>query len=196
MRKFIFCFSLLLFYSGCKDTATEPTTNEQFYPLQIGNYWNYRLLKYDSLGNLTDNSIVLPERILRDTVINGEKWFLLNVMGYLSMVDIPYINKSNGLHTWSGRNAEIVYKYPANIGDVCGDSLKIVGINQRTTTIAGDFTCVVYKKEKYDPTLFWIYYNTFIAPGYGKVKVEYFQSIDRVKWYKIGEYNLDNFKLN
>ena len=186
---------LLVFIVGCKDSSTESSQNNQLLPLHIGNYWAYRFTSYDSSGNQNDLGILLSEMVMRDTIINGNKWSIVN-MTSLFNIETPYINKSDGLHYHSNGTDYLSYKYPANIGDVFGDSIFVSGINQKVSSKVGNVNCIVYKKIWYDQTILWITTTTYFAPGVGKVKVEYYRSKDRLVWSKYGEQNLDACILN
>lgn len=195
MKPFIFISIIFISIAGCDDSLN-PNKSDQFYPLKVGSYWTYRLIQYDSTGTAIDQNFVFPERVVRDSIINGEKWYIINSIGYLSLIDNAYINKSDGFYTRSGNKVMMVYKYPARKNEIFGDSVKVVETNQTVSTIAGNFNCVTYQTVLYNSTLSWVYQNTYVAPGYGKVKIEYYSSKDQVTFTKLGEYNLESYRVN
>lgn len=95
MKKYIFPINLLailLLISSCEDivdadykikktkinynTVIADQENDVIMPLKIGNVWVYRITDYDFDGNIDDisyDSILVK----KDTIINGEKWYVL-----------------------------------------------------------------------------------------------------------------------
>jgi hypothetical protein len=154
-----------MFFTSCNETSTNNNPIE-IIPLNIGNKWLY------SVKSL-DDSVVKANQILKDTLLQGEKWFIMNLDG------VPVFiaqNKPDGL--WIFRKstaypdgkAVLFYKYPAKVGDSYDiDTIKISVLSIRDTiqVIGGTYTCYHYQtlygqQEKYDE---------YLAPGIGAIKL-------------------------
>lgn len=73
--------------SNTSTNNSSSTSNDSYYPLQIGNYWVYDNYEKDTLGN--EKNIMLQDSITitRDTLINGNKYFVLE--GSYTMYNQP-----------------------------------------------------------------------------------------------------------
>lgn len=59
------------------DSIINPIEEPSYYPLQIGNYWVYENYEKDTLGNEKNIMIQDSITITKDTLINGNKYFVL-----------------------------------------------------------------------------------------------------------------------
>ncbi|MDP1994643.1 MAG: hypothetical protein Q8K40_05280 [Ignavibacteria bacterium] len=190
---------LIIFYcfSGCKDLSINVIDSNHFYPLAIGNYWNYQSINYDSLGNAEYDSSLYEEKVIGDTILAGEKWFNLKLTTPSLNGTIAYKNSAVGLIMQTDGvmfKYPLVYKYPATINDVFSDSVKVIALNEMTSTLAGSFNCLVY--QQVHPYLSgWLYINTYVSPGVGKVKMEGLLTTDKTKFVKWGELTLMDYKV-
>lgn len=64
-------------FSCSKENDIHPPSI-QVIPLRVGNQWQYREFRYDRNGSLTDSSTLVTRSVLRDTLINGSTWYVLN----------------------------------------------------------------------------------------------------------------------
>jgi hypothetical protein len=181
----------LFVISSCKDNSTNNSETKEFFPLAVGNYWNYQWVMFDTTGRIENDSIYLPEKVVGDTMIDGSKWFLYNILGYIGLVK----NGPNGLYGYSGNSTPLLeYKYPALANEMCGDSLYVIATNVSVSTKAGIFNCIEYQRIIYQSPI-WIEDRRYIAVGIGKVKTEYYYSKDKKSYIKKGEINLVDYKL-
>lgn len=87
----IYCFALCLFVTSYTFAQTD-TTKKEFYPLNIGNVWQYR----------DESNAVSTEKIIGDTVVDGIQYFLLihslQTSGGLMRIDSLFrvINRRGG----------------------------------------------------------------------------------------------------
>lgn len=150
MRNLLLFATLLILASCTKeiieipDPTPEPESVLTYYPLEIGNYWIYQDYKIDSLGNETITPTIDSLVIEKDTLINGNRFFVMN----------EYTNGqiSSG---WN-RTVRDSSNYIVNIdGEKIfstanfSDSLRIFNIIVEQDTLV----CVVYKMEQEKPTI-------------------------------------------
>ena len=105
---------LFLILASCKkEEAPEPLV-EQTIPLQTNNLWVYEVTDYDSNGNIVATS-ESRTMVLRDTLINKSKWYILNNRSIVQ-------NNSNGYAYFNKNNKpadQAVMIYPnANHGGI------------------------------------------------------------------------------
>jgi hypothetical protein len=191
----LLALAILLVIDGCthesQPVASVPgqVPDPPIMPLKVGNLWKWRQTHFDTLGNTTDvhyDSLY----IFRDSVVNGERWYLRNHEGH----NWGYSNRADGLwfRFFSPNNPtdeRLMYKYPAAVGDaypyldvvVQGPAAYLVterNITQVTsigTVIsipAGTFTCQVHQVVPRDPYGWRMV--LFLSPGYGLVKSDYY----------------------
>ncbi|MGA2296122.1 MAG: hypothetical protein ABSG15_01060 [FCB group bacterium] len=177
---------------GCKsctksDSPVSPTISGVLIPLKIGNKWIYQDKQFDNPINPKIGKDTLY--IIKDTIINGETWYIP-----YGEINIPCINRSDGFYSMlpdslQNFNITLLFKYPANIGDMwnTGDSNRegnytLLSKNDTVTVTAGTFICYKYQSESqfsdillYQKSLFWI------CPGIGEIKIEDWESFDTNK---------------
>lgn len=121
--------AVALQFSGCGETPVEPDTSTLVMPLEVGVRWSYRLTETDATGSVTAEREEVVE-VLRDTVIAGERWYVLSRHPLPELWDEGLLNlatnRSDGLwHLYastaqtsvSGAEAELLFKHPARRGD-------------------------------------------------------------------------------
>lgn len=111
-------FSLLLIvtvFSSCKKDKGEPKTDAPitsasslsltYFPMTIGSYWVYQNVRIDTLGNETITSTTDTVKLVGDTIINGNTYFVFNGSAWLNIpASMSYYRDSSGyLVTPSGR---------------------------------------------------------------------------------------------
>lgn len=162
VKSVILSLSLGLFVLfGC--TSDNPTgasvPSGVIMPLAIGNQWIQRYVLYSDTQHETRDTI----KVLSDTLINNQRWYLVS--------DGPYgvlmANQSDGLWIRSGGISWLVWKYPANPGDVYhrpADSVRVASTSRTITVTAGTYRCYEYRINHNPPI--------FIAPNVGMVRLD------------------------
>jgi hypothetical protein len=160
----------LLFACG-KDNSTNPGPATQIMPLKIGNFWTYSRTTFNTNGNIVAFD-TLTETIVRDTIINNERWYIaLLSSGDSSRTDLM-TNRADGL--WGRRHDEdfIAINYPMTVGDTLSDAGLFMTLESDTSSItvpAGDFTCHNYHLFGYNIDI----YN-YYSPGIGQIMLRIF----------------------
>jgi hypothetical protein len=155
-------FIWLFLFTGCNDNAVNLTRTTSFYPLVIGNTWNYDYKTYDSLAAvmsvLTMREALSATRMKNDSLVyeidsplHPPKSGALNETYY-------YQNKTDGVHFlkssdpsgyWISDN--LLYKYPVSENGiyinayVYNDTTFVVSLNDTVICAAGKFNCITYK---------------------------------------------------
>ena len=170
----VICCCILFLILGCKkdDSILQPTSfSNTIFPLAVGNTWNFTQHSYDSTGTIT-SSESLSYVIVRDTIINNSKWYML--WGSLFLL----ANRDSGLYEYLNAGQKLFYKYPANAQDSFYISatygyLHVKSINISITVPAGTFNCYAY--ESYIPIAGATEID-YLCPGVGMIKIENYQS--------------------
>jgi hypothetical protein len=171
---------------NCKKNSN-PTDNmnsntTQIFPLSIGNQWIIQVTNYDTTGNVvySKNDTI---KILRDTIIQSEKWFI----GYGIIT-----NRDDGLYDYQvGSSNEIVlkYKYPSSTNSIYtyrGTQIRVLSIADSVSVQAGGFVCYRYR-EGVDT----ISYNDwYLSPNVGLVKADFYNPLSGGRVYKYLSYSL------
>ena len=170
MKKSILSLFVVLFIiSACSDSSSPSKTGWEFFPLKIGNIWNYQSF-YDN------DTIYITFHIQRDTIINYQKWYEIAID---SMSYVYYQNKSTGLWAYNIYNfgddnpSCLLYKYPAKTNEeyvVERDTIKVISIGQKVEVPAGNFNCYVYHMSGIGGMGSLYYYEHFISPNTGLIK--------------------------
>ena len=76
---------LALIFFSCEKKNSQETTSSipDFVKLKVGNYWVYDFFKVDSNGVATDQGKTDSSYIEKDTLINGDKYFIKNSHSYM-----------------------------------------------------------------------------------------------------------------
>ncbi|MFD2515578.1 hypothetical protein ACFSRY_17020 [Pontibacter locisalis] len=179
---FFFILSVALF-SCRKDEDVEPI--EEYMPLQVGNHWIYHVSDYDSEGNVVGNSS-FTRAVVKDTVINGGKWYILNDGNIVqnNRDGYVYFNRFNR----AGDQAVILYQNAATggIGYMYEyPNYKLWLLTTRTyettplVTQLGNFPSYVFTIERQyiqpnSPTTNSTWQKDYISPGLGMVRSDRF----------------------
>jgi len=205
---------LLIFgITSCKDKILGPNSDNLFYPLKVGNVWEYNIVQYDSIGNIEYEGD-FQEKVIADTIINGKLLYEIESPWYIEPAccdyHFYYHNSNDGLYfliysaVTTIRNNHI-YKYPCSEGEsfslnnIHNDSLLVVSTNDTITCEAGIFKCIVYKGIIKDvttpatPIVGYVY--TYISPGTGKIKLETFSINSNQEIIKRISYTLKSYSL-
>ncbi len=172
--------------AGCDDT-TAPTNKSELIlmPLAIGNHWIAKVRWYNPDGTLVSARLDTLN-IIDTSTVGGKLYHISNIGDY-------YRNDADGLRIFYGSpsgNSNYI-KFPAAVGDTFnsiayvsddGDDTTFTWMELMATDIlisvpAGNFKCYHYKYFDDYPGM-PEGFNTFIAPGIGFVKREYFGDED------------------
>jgi len=85
-KTLFFAISILaLIFFSCEKKNSQETTSSipDFVKLKVGNYWVYDFFKVDSNGVATDQGKTDSSYIEKDTLINGDKYFIKNSHSYM-----------------------------------------------------------------------------------------------------------------
>jgi hypothetical protein len=169
MRRFAILMVCVASLSCGDDDPTNPWQGGEIYPLAIGNSWTYEVMNFDSLGNV-ESLDTISASVVRDTVIDGETWYVTEGDGEEG-IHIGYcIIRSNGFYSnWP--DEELLYKYPARVGDqymVEDDTVIVENLDESVTVPAGEFDCVRYSVH----TIFPIRVYQKLCPNIGPVAIE------------------------
>ena len=76
---------LALIFFSCEKKNSQETASSvpDFVKLKVGNYWVYDFFKVDSNGVATDQGKTDSSYIEKDTLINGDKYFIKNSHSYM-----------------------------------------------------------------------------------------------------------------
>jgi hypothetical protein len=211
LTNILFSITLSVLISACHNSPTSPITvpnTGTLYPLNVGNYWKYKITVYDSI----DFQIQFTEQvdsIGTDSIINGNKWFSITTVtnsnrpGY-NGINL-YLNTGNGFYeyfVWApGNDSELIYKYPCQVGDVykeysiSSNPVKVINMQSVVISQAGKFNCIIYEFQ-YESAVGSVYDDVSVAIGIGKIREEYFfydSSMERVNIYTSDLYS---YKIN
>lgn len=175
MKKTLLQIILFLAFFGCK-TSEPPTScapilsTGQILPLAVGNKWLYRYDVFDEKGRLKGPGQLDTFIVTQDTIVDGEKWFMLN--------DVFSTNKKDGLWDIGFIKKDSIvldreYKYPGQKGDTViqsPDSSFTRVIVSIDTVISTPFGCFhAYEYLEFDLN---VEVHRFLAPGIGLLRSE------------------------
>jgi hypothetical protein len=185
--------SLLIFLlaGGCASDSLQVEDQLPIIPLAVGNQWVWKHTVIDSTNHVV-SSTQSTLRIIGDTIINGEQWYIPDRNYYQT-------NRPDGI--WSATKSDPLkskrdYKHPVNINEVMHSDTVSYGSGpkdyhiydyvlkekgQPISVIAGQFAANRYEPviKNLDGTLAsdsscncrsieWF------SPGYGLIKVEFY----------------------
>jgi hypothetical protein len=189
MKKFLLAL-MILTLAGCgrKEEATnQPADAGQaavgatvdtsvIVPLTVGNRWIYEVSALDTLSNSLKPERVDTHEVLRDTIIEDERWF--EVAGMMPPGGLA-TNRPDGF--WQKRpdyETFIFLKYPAPIGEEYKVQLgrsevfnRLESTGVAITVPAGTFICLKYSQIIQPQG--WIL-DYYIAPGQGGIRMDAF----------------------
>lgn len=171
--KFLLIPLLLITLVACKksDSTEDPASVPSLFPLKIGNTWNFKSTKMDTV--ITNHF----NKVIKDTTLLDETWAVLT---YDNAVNSILKNKLDGLwfviptKSTSGNTAILYYKYPVASGTqyMTPDSVNVtvVSTNESVTVPMGTFACYHYTMRYANKEV----YQEYFCPGTGLVKIEKF----------------------
>ena len=184
-------FSLFILVS-CKDNTTSPVVQNVIWPLAVDNYWEIKMINYDSLGNVA-SSLIDTTKVVSDSMCTSGKIYKLK---FFNDSNVHYndeyaCNKSDGFYMVNKIQDSILaimlYKYPCLQGEqyyLDSTFVKIESTNESVNVSAGVFNCYKYVIE-INNGFFWGKSISYMSPGVGQILFEYY----------IGP-NVNNYKIN
>jgi len=180
MKNTISLFILVAFIcAGCTESfLNEPSnTKNEIKPLEIGNVWNYKISVF-TRDSILIREYILTERIVRDTIVSNERWFLTNFEGYKPGPwsvnrDTGYWLKPRVNDTLSFYTPPYLkYKYPCIVGDVfeAGVNLdwEVINVDTTVEVESGTFRCILYRTKTFY-NIQSSYAEDFVALNFGQV---------------------------
>ena len=178
----------LLALSSCKKSnpVSTPTTQQQTFPLAIGNTWLTLYTIYDTTGSMM-GTISDTARVASDTVVSGETWYFIS--SQVSKGPIYYANEANGVWelTLGSSSPTLLYKYPANVGDTwsvqgSGFSFNQGSLHSNNASITvpkGTYACYDYRMLENSQLIEEAYFYA----GVGVVQLDSYSSTNSGRSY-------------
>lgn len=135
-------------------------------PLAVGNSWTIRISYWDLDGKLR-TSRYETSRIVGDTIIDGERWFVMTGDGWYNLC----ANMVDGFYKLSSGTKVLHVKYPARVGDSYhgpSGETRVVSLNASISVPKGSFVCCQYRVSGPEGARLDLYYS----PGVGLVSIE------------------------
>lgn len=182
----------IIILSSCKKdeeiTDNTPTTTADYTPLTIGNYWIYENYMIDSTGNESLQSQIDTVIVDRDTIINGNTYFILMGTRYSSINNWGIVDIVRDSGNYLVNNEGEILFSSSNFTDTLGIDTTMYGndtlvyIIYQMENIIGDvnlsgeiFSNVLnLKGTVYSPIYSYLpgfpkYVYNYYAPGVGKI---------------------------
>jgi hypothetical protein len=179
---------------GEKSFSREGLDTTVIMPLTIGNMWVYEVSGLDTIDNTMKPVRIDTFEVRRDTIIDGERWFVVKDM---TPPGGRVINREDGF--WQcRRNQEpfLFLKYPASPGDEYSWDVRDITVENRViaadtevTVPAGTFACYRYTQLTDLQNIIVDYY---FAPGAGGIRLEVF---DKAGLRPLSRHDLIEIKL-
>jgi len=164
MRNLFALIMAAAFLISCEQ-ETDKVNEIIYFPLEIGNYWIYQHYDIDSSGNETQKSLMDSILITRDTIINGNQYFVLQGTYYpythnhseivfILRDSAGYILNEKGTIMFSENNFTdtlVNYYYIEQYsGDTIYNSIaKMEKVDEPVIVPAGTFSVLNYKRSIY-----------------------------------------------
>jgi hypothetical protein len=153
-------------------------------PLKVGNEWRIEIKTFDTTGVLL-RTFYDTVRIVSDTIILSEKWYLAEPWGSLLS------NRQDGLWMWVDQDREspvIAAKYPAAIGEKysTGDDsafyMTIESIDTVIQVLAGTYHCIKYRVNNSSDSSLAGY--SYFSLNTGRIRDEEYSKLRTNTFYK------------
>ncbi len=142
------------------------TTFGDLMPLAVGYQWRFRIIDYENpvVPDTTYDTV----RIVRDTIIQSEQWFIDDT-------GVLLVNRDDGLWRMNpGGQPYLFLKFPGIAGQIyaadpaISESITIQSTSKLISSlIPYNHVCYQYISTSADPTVRWDYYY---EPGFGPVQ--------------------------
>lgn len=190
---------LISIFFGCEtnNPVMLDNMNKGLIPIAKGNTWYYSGISYDSLGNITGNFDEIHD-VRGDTILFGKKltFYSGHFITYTDSGIIRYGGYSISSKTPKDTivHYELLFKYPASVGDSYGYGRKIGAVDTTITVPAGTFKCVKYMSYSNGN----LYYDDYICYGVGLIKsVNYYRDYYKNNPSQVSSViELTTYKLN
>ena len=139
-------FLIILLMAGCSNNNPETSV---ILPLNVGNQWIYKVTNPDDSNKVFFDTL----SVSKDTLVNKEKWYIITHT-WENSFKLILQNQADGLHLIDYYNTPRIFlKYKAVPGEIYSpgkrdDSVKIISVNEKVKTIAGEFECYIYGSPK------------------------------------------------
>ncbi len=184
----------LIVISSCGDNVTNPTSNNEIWPLNFNNYWKFDVYDYDTLGNITSQSVT-TYKIEAAMIINNESMYIMDINFSDAQKATGYLTKLvDGVYSHYGTNIILSYKYPATIGEKFNtyEGIRTVeSTNYNYITSIGNFSCYQYTKSSENSKE-----SNYFKPGVGFVAYESYQSTVSGRLFLSHKIVLKEYKVN
>jgi len=124
------------------------------------------VIAFDPTGAIIDTTYV-PELVNADTLFEGNMWYQINGQEF-------YTNKSDGIWTMrfstyyiASYPPNLLWKYPANAGEIYGDSTTVKSTNVSVTVPSGTYVCYEYYLSNSEPASI-----NYVCPGIGIIATD------------------------
>jgi len=162
----ILCLLIICLFinSICTAHAKE---KDEIIPLAVGNEWTYNV--YNTSWK---NDTIRKMKITGDTLVNGEKWYILNTD---DLENVLCKNDGNGLWQIVSKmyvTPNLALKYPAKVNEENKAdifTIKILSIDNDIEVLAGKFNCYSYLITNNTEEELVMH----ISPGIGIIKMIY-----------------------
>jgi hypothetical protein len=206
MKIAISLFLLVAFIcAGCTESCVnEPSnTKNEIKPLEIGNVWNHNITVF-TRDSILIREYILTERIVKDTIVSNERWFLSNFEGHLPGPwsvnrDTGYWLKPRVNDTLSFYTPPYLkYKYPCIVGDVFEDGVgsdwEVISVDTTVEVQSGTFKCILYRTKTYY-NIQSGYAEDFVALNFGQVWGKFYNRLANGDAYLFSNRELISFEL-
>ncbi len=143
--------TLVLLNASCgnnddSSAVSTPGLPNVILPLQDGNFWSYRRTAYDSQGSVIAVDTT-TERVARDTLLSGERWYIWQTPSGLSMGTL----RSDGYWSLAGGVPALFFVYPASVNQTYmitenGPTIRVIAVDTLISVPRGTFPCIGYEQ--------------------------------------------------
>jgi hypothetical protein len=139
---------LLTLSCGKNDDSVESTPGvpNVILPLQVGYSWTYQRISFDTQGTIVGMD-TLVERVGRDTLIQGERWYIWATTSGFSMGTL----RGDGYWSYVGGVPALTLRYPASLHDMyllsdTGPTMRVLALDTLIAVPVGTFPCSAYEQ--------------------------------------------------
>ena len=179
--KQLICLFLIsfLFLISCKNNSTNstPSQSSEIIPLNMGYYWVYNIVDYDSEGYIIDAYVRYRGIIGSYSEGNKTIFSIKDSLDYNHSLSYYYCyNFKDGYYCntiQSDNNLQMKYKYPAKVGDTYvngGYKMTLNAVDVVLSSGAGSFKC--YKYMGYAAAT-GENITEYVCPGTGEIRIEW-----------------------
>lgn len=132
--------------SDDEQSVSTPGTPNVILPMQVGNSWTYQRMSYDTQGAIVALD-TMTERIARDTLIYGERWYIWETVSGLSIGTL----RSDGYWELVGYEPALWLRYPASLNDTytiteTGPTIHVLALDTLIAAPYGTIHCIAYEQ--------------------------------------------------